>query len=458
MKWPRQLCAFVPALFFSHAVSAQSGWTPPPDVLSVSGQFQVRSVSGFSPLLHQPALATNAEIVRIDPALAAVSAERVKNTLARELGRKSGDLWRGKIFLVIHPAGMTDDAPMITALPILGRRDYRLDLPDVLTRQKFTRSLTAVLLIEMADRESGLGGHPAEIPAWLCDGLARKILADDREKTVLTLPAGMVNGLSQSRSAEAKRGFDPLEQTRQSLRDVPALTFQQLSWPVPGQLSGADHGSYFASSHLLVNELLGLKNAPAKFRALLARLPACENWQTAFFAAFHEDFLRPLDVEKWWALRVVAFALRDSGPQWTGEASRDRLNNLLRVPVEMRRSSNSLPDHAELSLQEAIRTLETAQQEPVLRNRLRDLELAQLRLFPGFAAVAEGYRQALADYLGDPKPRRLARSGKISVTSSRKSTVAGTLKKLDALDIRRQEVERRFNHNASPLNFSAARS
>ncbi len=67
-----------------------------------------------------------------------------------------------------------------------------------------------------------------------------------------------------------------------------------------------------------MHELLGLKNGPAKLRALLAELPAHLNWQTAFFDAFDEDFKRPLDVEKWWALRVVNFAATRparAGPQ-----------------------------------------------------------------------------------------------------------------------------------------------
>jgi len=457
MKRPRQPCAILLGLLLAAAARGQSGWTPPPDVQSVSGQFQASVIGGFSPLLHHPSIVTNPEIVRLDPTLAAVSAERLKNSLARELGLNPGTAWRGKIFLTLHPAGRADDLPVIAAQPFLRSRNYRLEMPDVLPRQSYARSLTAVLLIEMADRETAGAGHPAEIPAWLADGLARKILTTDREQIIVSLPAKTVDGLSLTRTDETRRGLDPLAEARQTLRGVPALTFQQLSWPAPAQLAGADNGTYLASAHLFVNELLGLKNGPAKLRALLARLPACENWQTAFFAAFHDDFRRPLDVEKWWALRVVAFAKRDPGPHWTPEASRVRLAGLLSVPVEFRHDSNSLPEHAEISLQAAIRSLDPAQHEPVLRNRLRDLELAQLRLSLEFAAVADGYRQALADYLGDQKKSHLSTvANKHAAAPRRQAAVADTLKKLDALDARRREVEERLRIRTTPVSLPSA--
>ena len=96
-----------------------------------------------------------------------------------------------------------------------------------------------------------------------------------------------------------------------------------MSWPDEAQLSGADGGVYRASAQLFVNELLELKDGPAHLRAMLATLPEFYNWQTAFQSAFREDFPRPLDVEKWWALQVVNFVARDPGPAWTPAVSRD---------------------------------------------------------------------------------------------------------------------------------------
>ena len=110
-------------------------------------------------------------------------------------------------------------------------------------------------------------------------------------QVILSAPHKIVNGIPQSRVCDEKRrGMDPLAAARRVLQNSPALTFEQLSWPTGAQMNGDDGGVYLASAQLFVSGLLALKNGPAKVRALLARLPACENWQAAFFAAFREDF------------------------------------------------------------------------------------------------------------------------------------------------------------------------
>src|SRR5208283_1210869 len=98
-------------------------------------------------------------------------------------------------------------------------------------------------------------------------------------------------------------------------------------------------------AQLFVADLLELKDGPAHLRAMLKTLPDVYNWQTAFHSAFRENFPRPLDVEKWWALQVVNFVARQTGPAWTTAVSRDKLDEILRVPVEMRLASNALPTH-----------------------------------------------------------------------------------------------------------------
>ena len=109
-------------------------------------------------------------------------------------------------------------------------------------------------------------------------------------------------------------------------------------------------------------------------------------------------------MEKWWALRVVNFAARAPGPRWTTDISRARLADLLSVPVEFRSDTNALPAHGQISLQAAIQNLPPAQRDMVVRVKLRDLALVELRLAPPFGELAEGYRAALADFLGEQKP------------------------------------------------------
>ncbi|HXE42474.1 MAG TPA: hypothetical protein VN516_05570, partial [Candidatus Baltobacteraceae bacterium] len=53
---------------------------------SISGQFSVIAAQQTSPLANQLMVLTNSELVRLEPALLAVSAERIKKFLWQELG------------------------------------------------------------------------------------------------------------------------------------------------------------------------------------------------------------------------------------------------------------------------------------------------------------------------------------------------------------------------------------
>jgi hypothetical protein len=438
----RRLSIFC-AVIFPMFARAQ---VPPPDTTSarsVSGQFIVSgapSPAAGVGLVARREIATNADFVRLEPALLAVSAERIKASLRRELDLNPNAPWRGKIFLALHPAQSTDEDIAIVSECSVGGWNYQVRLPDVVPRTRFARAMTGVLLLEFANRNAR--ARSAEIPAWLTDGLSRQLLADDWHEAILSSPAKMVNGLSVSRTVTTTRGLDPLAGTRRILRNYPPLTFEQLSWPTGTQLSGADGGVYRASAQLLVNELLGLKNGRAHLRAMLETLPDCYNWQMAFQSAFRENFPRPLDVEKWWALQIVGFAARDPGPMWTPAVSRDQLDEILSVPVEMRRASNALPAHAKISLQAVIRNWDQARRVAILQTKLRDLELAQLRMAAPLVVLTDGYRRVLADYLGSgSRAAPLLRWVKHPFTSSSKTLMNDTLKKLDALDARRRAIE-----------------
>ncbi len=421
--------------------------TPFPDTTatrSVSGQFIIAGTAG-SPLAATPAIATNASFVRLEPALLAVSAERLKESLGRELNPELGGLNavaapRGKIFLVLHPAQSADETVTIVSRHAPDGWTYQVQLPDVVLRHRLARALTGVLLLQLANRDAS--GRGAEVPAWLTDGLSQQLLAIDWQQIILSSPYKTVNGLPVSRMVLTTRGMDSLAGPRRILRDHTALTFEQLSWPDEAQLSGADGGVYRASAQLFVNKLLELKDGPAHLRAMLATLPKYYNWQTAFQSAFKGIFPRPLDVEKWWALQVVNFAARDPGPAWTLAVSRARLDEILSVAVEMRTASNSLPAHADISFQAVIRNFDRSQQAAILQVKLRDLELSQLRMATPFAVLADGYRQALADYL-DPgkRSRPVVRLGRHPPAVTPPPTADDTLKKLDALDAQRRKVE-----------------
>jgi len=410
---------------------------------SVSGQFIVtRNQSGpveWS-LATTPAVGTNADVVRLEPALLAVSAERIKQKLWHELGINSTAPWQGKIFLILRPARSLDDNVTVLSRHFADGWNYRVALPDVLPRTRFLRAMTGVVLLEFANR----GGQvrSAEIPAWLTDGLSQQLLATGTVELVLSSPTRTVNGLVESRTVATQRGIDPLIDERDILRDHSALTFEQLSWPTDGQVSGADGGVYRASAHLFVSELLKLKNGPKNLRAMLQTSPNYFNWQTAFQNAFRANFAQPLDVEKWWALQVITFVAHDPGPTWTPAASREKLDEILSVAVDFRTASNALPVHTEVSWQAVIRNFDSTRQTAILQVKLRDLELAQLRMATPLAPLAAGYHAALADYLGQSRrPAPVNPFSKHPSPGLTRGNARETLAKLDELDRQRRTVE-----------------
>ncbi|MGA2852812.1 MAG: hypothetical protein ABSE90_01575 [Verrucomicrobiota bacterium] len=382
---------------------------------SVSGQFVVIGANPGQPPARLTVAAANADFVRLDPALLAVSAERVKQSLSRGLGIDPMTPWRGRIFLALHPAVTPDENVTIISTRFAGVWNYRVELPDVLSRTSLARAITGAVLLELANRDNP-GGHSAEIPAWLTEGLAQQLLSDTPEM-IMSPPDKLVNGLLANRSA-IERGVDALAKARPVLRDQPALTFEQLSWPDDEQLNGRDGGVYRASAQLFVSDLLALRDGAKNLRAMLPMLPRCYNWQTAFRAAFAADFPRPVDVEKWWALQTVSFAARDAGPLWT-PAARAR---------------------AAISLQTVIGSFDSDRQTEILQTRLRDLELAHWRMAPQFAVLTDAYRRALAGYLGGIN--NTVSASRAGVKHPQPITSATSIvKRLDALDAQRRKME-----------------
>ncbi len=406
---------------------------------SVSGQFIVTGGGPLASLYAPLSIATNAASVRLKPALLAVSAERIKQTLWHDFGVSSQMPWRGKIFLVLHPARTLSENVTIVSEHFADGWNYKVSLPDVLSRTRFLRAMTGVVLLEFANRDAGT--RSAEIPAWLTDGLAQQLLATGAVEMVLSAPIKSANGLLENQTDMTRRGVDPLANARRVLADHPALTFEQLSWPTEAQVSGADGGVYRASAQLFVDRLLKLKHGPAQLRTMLQLLPRYYNWQTAFHNAFLDDFALPLDVEKWWALQVVDFAAHTPGRTWTPAVSRIKLDQILSVPVDFRTVSNALPAHAEISLQTVIRNFDSTRQMAILQTKLRDLEIAQFRVARPLAVLTAEYRAAIADYLGEsPRAKSPFRFGGRH-TSARKVSKQQTLEKLDALDAQRRTVE-----------------
>jgi hypothetical protein len=404
---------------------------------SVSGQFVVIGSPTASPLAALPQVTTNQDFVRLDPALLAVSAERIKNSVLKKIGIQSENgLVGGIIYLTLQPAQALDENVAVFPERFGEHWIYHVVLPDVLPRERLARALTSVFLMDYANRNGG--PHSASVPAWLAEGLSQEMLAETMQDIILSIPDQSMNSIPIDRVSFTEQGMDPFASVRSVLQTYSSLTFQQLSWPTDLQLSGEDGGVYRASAQLFVDELLGLRGGPAELRATLDALPRFYNWQTAFFSAFHQNFSTPLDVEKWWALQTVIFTAHSPGPQWTPAVSREKLDEILGVAADFRSTSNSLPVRAEISLQDVIKNFNSTGQTQVLQLKLHDLEVAQFRMAPSLAILAAEYRNALAAYLGEAQVDR--RGAIVNKFSPKVVSARDTLQILNALDARRRSI------------------
>jgi hypothetical protein len=126
------------------------------------------------------------------------------------------------------------------------------------------------------------------------------------------------------------------------------------------------------------------------------------------------------------------------------------------VSIEFRSASNNLPTHAEISLQTVIRNFDSAQQTETLQTKLRDFGLVQLRVSPQFAVLTDGYRRAVAGYLGQSETAPASPMNRHLRTASKKISADDTVKKLDALDAQRRTIEDAIKPDVfTPRNLNA---
>ncbi|MDB6111497.1 MAG: hypothetical protein JWR69_3247, partial [Pedosphaera sp.] len=78
-----------------------------------------------------PALGSSADVVRLEPNLLAISCERIKRALMKELG-VTADEWRGKVEIHLHPARNLGETICVTSTQYGKNWTYRLELPDAL--------------------------------------------------------------------------------------------------------------------------------------------------------------------------------------------------------------------------------------------------------------------------------------------------------------------------------------
>ncbi len=429
MKWPLLLLGLV----LAWSAPAQTTLGQLDAARSQSGQFIVSSASasGNNPLAQ--VLRTNRQWIELEPTLLVVSCERVKQAVVRDFGMTAP--WRGRICVSLFPATSAEDSLTLAAERFRDEWDYRLSVPDVVERTRLMRGLVQVVLLEIANRQAG--GRSAELPAWLVVGFTERLLSASEAELLFSPPRKEVGGLKLDSSVTTHRHMDERAALHARLQEYPALTLQELSWPTETDFDGATAAAYRTSAQVFVAELMRLRNGPACFRAFLEELPKHFNWQTAFLKAFSQHFRRQLDVEKWWALQVAYLGGRDLLHTWPAADSWQKLQEAIRVPVQVRAASNELSTAAEaIPLQTVIRDWPHLRQTPVLRARLQQLELVRQRVAPEVLPLAEDYRRVLTTFLAnrDKQGTVLARGPVVRPGLLR--LVNSTVRELDALDAR----------------------
>jgi hypothetical protein len=423
---------------------ANAQWPPNTTVIgSDSGQFFVSAHGRLSS--HSIDLAAGSDLITLEPALLAVSCERIKRELLHELNMP--DQWQGKIFVLVHPARTAADPVTVYPEILGGNWDCRIDLPDAVDRYELVKAVVHACLLEIANRHAT--DRSTEVPEWLQRGMTRQLMGTSEIKLILPPPATDKNGWHVTRmtvdfsdtphpAGNTTRQLNPLAEAAGILRTNEPLSFDDLSWPTEEQLAGYGADVYSSSAQLFLNQLLHLKNGPACLRKMLAELPDYLNWQLAFLDAFHGTFEKPLDVEKWWALELADFSGRDLLHLLNHQESSRQLDAVFQFPIEVQ-IGVAPPMRTDITFQTIIRGWSRSRQLQVLKAKIWELDVLRLRISPDFIPLLDQYRQVLQEYYQKRRAstRILADIGLLPDKSE-----VEAITQLDALDAKREELRR----------------
>jgi hypothetical protein len=381
--------------------------------------------------------ATNTDEITLQPAVLVVSCERLKALFLAQLGL--ADHWRGWVDLRINPALAPERGPQLTAVQDPGGWNYEMELPKRVPADILQEALVQTLLLELVNRNAT--NRCAEIPTWLIDGFSAHLKA-------FNLPTFMLQPGVQQVGTMRLEGSTP---ARDLLRRQSPLSFQQLCWPQPGDMSGDGLALYRVCSQLFFEGLLQFPDGRACLNRMLAILPEHLNWQTSFLLAFHPHFDQLLDVEKWWALTSVTVSRTDPAPSWNAEQSRKMIQSALDVPVSVHLGAAQLPVDARYTLQEAIAQWPSLDSTVAVERAIAALQPLPARSAREWSLVATLYLKTLENYLnGVRQAARPQPLGK-NTPSTLGHLKADTIKQLDMLDQQRVALQAQFPPRAPRL-------
>jgi len=411
-------------------------------VYSRSGQFVIHSAYATTPTLSQVGAPTNSARVTLAPDPLAVSCERIKAGVLRELDL--ADRWRSKVQVWIRSRLRSGTPPGFVATRYADGWQYTLDLPEQIEPPALVRAVVLALLTELANRQAG--PRAAEVPLWLVEGLSAR-LGGMVGPDLVVVPTPL-----QSRVGESVGQLDLAPRTRvgaENLAEIRAwflgrqpLSFAEISQPSPAQLVGEAYTTYRHSAQLLLDELQRLRQGRRCLQLLVFGLPRALNWQTAFLRAFSSHFDRLLDVEKWWTVATQSFLQGDQPNSWPRSVTLDKLVDLLRVRVEVQDRPGALRRAADYSLQEFLARTTFAGHQNAIRLRQARLKSIQRSAAPETVSLVQNYLAVLDDYLV-----QRSRAGRAGVSKRMPSlppafVLRETIRRLDELDRQREQLRR----------------
>jgi hypothetical protein len=421
---------------------------------SLSRQFVVHDPAVLDS--YSPEIGSQGQFVKtiqLDPALLAVSCERIKKTFLGRLRLK--DEWRGRMVIFLHHARSRDENILVRAETFEGNWIYTVDMPDMMERTRLISCVVELLVLEMADRGSD---HKAEIPTWLVKGLSREIITTSADELVVESPHSVENGMSIGRVNRNIKANQRLLDLHAGLQNMPTLGIEELSWPGRDLTSDPDGDCFQNSAQLFIHELLELPDGLKAMREFIQLLPKYLNWQIAFFKAFGSDFSGSRDLDKWWDLTVVRFTTRDVSQTWPVEVSFSKLNAIIHPGVEIRTTPSQLPMQSSVSLQSIIDGWDVSNQIPVLRQKARELMVLQVGVARSVAPFVEAYRSILEGYVAKRENLANVPIGKHFTNRRTDDFAQETIEKLNRLDAQRNQLET-SNHagHAKPSGFPVVR-
>ena len=144
---------------------------------------------------------------------------------------------------------------------------------------------------------------------------------------------------------------------------------------------------------------------------------------------------------------------------WTLAESWNKLDQLLRVPIQVRRQKQDLPTLAEASLTSVIAEWDYTRHGPALQEKLQGMDSARLRMAAELLPLLDEYRHVLGDYLRRRENRSDTFTAQRGEVTNVRLLVRATVKRLEELEVDRQELKPKTTAPvaaAKPLAPSAA--